>query len=175
MFMNLKQLALFFVFAMLAPILKAQDFTIDTTINRQIHLYVTPYKKALGVKMYPSAISYRQFYRTNKALEVLGYFTLDGFRTTAMVEKYMPIDANENLTWYVGYGAHLGLWSEEWKKKNPNHPAGIALGVDGILGLDYKIKNAPLDISVDWQPSFNFVGANYFESGWAGIGVRYTF
>jgi hypothetical protein len=173
--MNLKQLALISVLALVYNTSIAQDYTIDTTVDRQVHLYATPYKKALGVKMYPSAISYKQFYRTNKALEVLGYFTLDGFRATAMVEKYMPIEGNENLTWYVGYGAHLGLWSEEWKKNNPNHRAGIALGVDGILGMDYKVKNAPLDISVDWQPSFNFVGASYFESGWAGIGVRYTF
>ena len=173
--MNLKQWAFIFVSAFLFHTTNAQEFSSDTIVNRQLHLYATPYKHALGVKMYPSAISYKQFYRTNKALEILGYFTLDGFRTTAMVEKYMPIDGNENLTWYVGYGAHLGLWSEEWKKNNPNHRAGIALGVDGILGMDYKIKNAPLEISVDWQPSFNFVGASYFESGWAGIGVRYTF
>ena len=153
----------------------SQDFTPDTAVNRQVHLYATPYKKAIGVKMYPSAISYKVFGKTNAAFEYLGYVSLDGFRATALYEKYMPIDGNENLTWYVGYGGHLGLWSEEWKKNNPNHNAGIALGVDGILGLDYKVKNAPLNLSVDWQPSFNFVGASYFESGWAGLGVRYTF
>jgi hypothetical protein len=48
------------------------------------------------------------------------------------------------------------------------------VGVDGILGLDYKLKNAPLNFSLDWQPSFNFVGSSYFESGWAGLGIRYT-
>ena len=153
----------------------SQDFTPDTAVNRQVHLYATPYKKAIGVKMYPSAISYKVFVKTNAAFEYLGYVSLEGFRATALYEKYMPIDGNENLTWYVGYGGHLGLWSEEWKKNNPNHNAGIALGVDGILGLDYKVKNAPLNLSVDWQPSFNFVGASYFESGWAGLGVRYTF
>ena len=153
----------------------SQDFTPDTAVNRQVHLYATPYKKAIGVKMYPSAISYKVFVKTNAAFEYLGYVSLDGFRATALYEKYMPIDGNENLTWYVGYGGHLGLWSEEWKKNNPNHNAGIALGVDGLLGLDYKVKNAPLNLSVDWQPSFNFVGASYFESGWAGLGVRYTF
>jgi len=153
----------------------SQDFTPDTAVNRQVHLYATPYKKAIGVKMYPSTISYKVFVKTNAAFEYLGYVSLDGFRATALYEKYMPIDGNENLTWYVGYGGHLGLWSEEWKKNNPNHNAGIALGVDGILGLDYKVKNAPLNLSVDWQPSFNFVGASYFESGWAGLGVRYTF
>lgn len=160
----------------LAASVFAQNFTPDTVVYKQNTTITTsPYKSALGVKMYPSAITYKQFIRTNKAVEVLGYFTLDGFRATVMYEKYMPIEGAENLNWYVGYGGHLGLWSEEWKKNNPNHTAGIALGADGILGLDYKITNAPLDFSIDWQPSFNLVGGSYFESGWAGLGIRYTF
>ena len=152
----------------------SQEFTLDKP-KSQNELTSNPYKKAIGVKMYPSAITYKQFNQQNKAVEILGYFTLDGFRATVLFEKYSPIADVDNLSWYIGYGGHLGLWSEEWKKSNPNHSAGIALGVDGILGLDYKIKNAPLNLSIDWQPSFNFVGSSYFESGWAGIGVRYTF
>ena len=136
--------------------------------------FTTGYKKAIGGKMYPSAISYKSFLTNSKAIEVLGYFTLDGFRTTIMIEKYSAFANTEQLSWYIGYGGHLGIWSEEWKKNNPNHKAGIAVGVDGILGLDYKIKNAPLNLSIDWQPSFNFVGSSYFESGWAGLGIRYT-
>jgi len=136
--------------------------------------FSTGYKKAIGVKMYPSAISYKTFLTNSKAIEVLGYFTLDGFRTTIMMEKYSTFANTEQLSWYIGYGGHLGIWSEEWKKNNPTHKAGIAVGVDGILGLDYKVKNAPLNLSIDWQPSFNFVGSSYFESGWAGLGIRYT-
>ncbi|MEN9697202.1 MAG: hypothetical protein RLZ56_623 [Bacteroidota bacterium] len=173
--MNIKQLLLSLLLVISNIYGNAQDFTLDSVVNRNTHLYAEPYKRAIGVKMYPSAISYKQFIRSNKAYELLGYFTLDGFRATALYEKYMPIEGNEQLTWYVGYGGHLGLWNDTWKLRNPNHPAGIALGVDGIIGLDYKVKNAPLNLSVDWQPSFNFVGASYFESGWAGIGVRYTF
>lgn len=152
----------------------AQNFVIDSSKNTQRGPFTVPYKLALGVKMYPSAISIKKFKNASTALEVLGYFTLDGFRATILKEKYQPIDGNEQLSWYVGYGGHLGIWSETWKKNNPSHTAGIALGVDGILGLDYKVKNAPLNISIDWQPSFNFVGASYFESGWAGIGIRYV-
>lgn len=153
--------------------LAAQDFTIDTAA-RKTGPYQSNYTSAIGVKMYPSAISHKKFYRSNKAIETLGYFTLDGFRATILNEFYAPIEGNNQLSWYVGYGGHVGIWSEAWKKNNPNHTAGIAVGVDGILGLDYKLKNAPLNISVDWQPSFNFVGASYFESGWAGIGIRYV-
>jgi hypothetical protein len=50
----------------------------------------------------------------------------------------------------------------------------VAFGIDGVLGLDYKIKGAPLNLSIDWQPSFNFVGYSYF-SNWGGLAIRYTF
>ncbi len=150
----------------------AQAFSLEP--EQKTGPFTTGYKKAIGVKMYPSAISYKSFLTNSKAIEVLGYFTLDGFRTTVMIEKYSAFANTEQLSWYIGYGGHLGIWSEEWKKNNPTHKAGIALGVDGILGLDYKIKNAPLNLSLDWQPSFNFVGSSYFESGWAGLGIRYT-
>jgi len=152
--------------------LSAQDFTVDAP--KKTGEFSRYYTSAIGVKMYPSAITYKKFIRSNKAIEALGYFTLDGFRATVLYQKYAPIDGVDNLSWYVGYGGHLGIWSEEWKRVNTSHNAGIALGVDGILGLDYKIKGAPLNLSVDWQPSFNFVGASYFESGWAGLGIRYT-
>jgi hypothetical protein len=150
----------------------AQAFSLEPA--QKTGPFNTGYKKAIGVKMYPSAISYKSFMTSSKAIEVLGYFTLDGFRTTVMIEKYSPFANTEPLSWYIGYGGHLGIWSEEWKKNNPTHKAGIALGVDGIIGLDYKVKNAPLNLSIDWQPSFNFVGSSYFESGWAGLGIRYT-
>jgi hypothetical protein len=150
----------------------AQAFSLEPA--QKTGPFNTGYKKAIGVKMYPSAISYKSFMTNNKAIELLGYFTLDGFRTTVMIEKYSAFANTEPLSWYIGYGGHLGIWSEEWKKNNPTHKAGIALGVDGIIGIDYKVKNAPLNLSIDWQPSFNFVGSNYFESGWAGLGIRYT-
>jgi hypothetical protein len=33
---------------------------------------------------------------------------------------------------------------------------GGAVGIDGVLGLDYKFNGAPINMSLDWQPSFEF-------------------
>ncbi len=80
----------------------------------------------------------------------------------------------DGLKWYIGPGAHLAVWNTTWKEKYPgNNPTG--LGIDGVLGLDYKFKGVPINISADWQPSFNFIGYNYFEGGWGGLAIRYTF
>jgi hypothetical protein len=133
------------------------------------------YKTALGVKFYPGAISLKSFIRDNKALEGLAYIYADGVRFTGLYEIYGDINGAPGLKWYVGPGAHLGFWSDHWKKENPESDEGIAIGIDGVIGIDYKFKDVPINISLDWQPSFNFVGYNYFEGGWGGLGIRYTF
>ncbi len=150
----------------------SQDFTVDTIVNRKLHLYASPYTKAIGVKMYPGAISYKQFRPNNKAIEAIGYLTLDGFSLSVLKEFYTPIEDVDQLTWYYGYGGHMGIWSEEWKKTNAG-TSNIAVGFDGIIGLDYKVKNAPINLSIDWQPSFSIIQSYFKNQG--GIGIRYTF
>lgn len=106
--------------------------------------YTSPYKKAIGIKLNPGAISYRSFYTRNKAVEGMGFISIDGFQLTILNEKYTPFANAENLTWYIGYGGHFNLWSERYKLNNPSKSAGVAVGVDGMLGLDYKLKTRPL-------------------------------
>lgn len=133
------------------------------------------YKTAVGVKVYPGAVTVKHFLTDTRAVEALGYVTTDAFRVTALYELHNNLGSVEGLKWYAGAGAHVGVWSETWREKYPARPGGIQLGVDGVIGVDYKIQGAPLNLSFDWQPSFNLIGYNYFEGGWGGIGIRYTF
>ncbi len=135
----------------------------------------TTYTTALGLKMYPGALSVKHFIANNKAVEGLAFISQDGFRLTGLYEIHNDLSSVEGLKWYVGGGAHMGIWSDQWKVQYPERNGSVSIGVDGVLGLDYKIKGAPLNISFDWQPSFNFIGYNYFESAWGGLGIRYTF
>ena len=134
----------------------------------------TDYKTAAGIKFYPGGLTVKTFIKPTVAVEGLGYFYTDGFRLTGLYEWHYNIEGVEGLKWYVGPGAHLAVFNTNWKDKYPgNNPTGI--GVDGVLGLDYKFNSIPINLSVDWQPSFNFVGYNYFEGGWGGLAIRYTF
>lgn len=132
------------------------------------------YQTALGAKFYPGAISIKHFTQKDRALEGLGYFWNYGFRFTGLYEIHGDINGAPGLKWYVGPGAHIGFWNDSWRNRYPSRADGIAIGIDGVLGLDYKVKGAPLNFSIDWQPSFNFIGYSYFESGWGGFAVRYT-
>ncbi len=133
------------------------------------------YKTALGIKFYPGAISLKSFIKPNKALEGLAYIYSDGVRFTGLYEIHGDIAGAEGLKWYVGPGAHIGFWSDNWKHDHPHENSGMIFGVDGVIGLDYKFNGAPINVSLDWQPSFTFVGYNYFEAGFGGLGIRYTF
>ena len=133
------------------------------------------YKTAIGVKVYPGAVTVKHFLNANTAVEGLGYLSADGFRVTGLYELHYDINGVEGLKWYVGAGGHVGIWSDAWKNKYPTREGGLAIGIDGVIGLDYKITGVPLNLSFDWQPSFNIIGYNYFEGGWGGLGIRYTF
>lgn len=133
------------------------------------------YQTAVGIKFYPGAVSVKSFINGNKAIEGLGYFWNYGMRITGLYEIHGDINGAQGLRWYVGPGAHIGFWNNKWKDVYPGRDNGVAIGVDGVLGLDYKFTDFPINVSLDWQPSFNFVGYNYFEGGWGGLGIRYTF
>ncbi len=168
--MNLKRLPLVFILLACISSVSAQDFTLDTA--QALGPYKNPYTKSIGVKVSPGAITYKNMFKTARAIEVIGYASLDGFSASVLKEIYTPIEGAENLSWYIGYGGHMGVWSEEWKKTNPNSSnSNIAVGFDGIIGFDYKIKNSPLNISVDWQPAFSIIQSYFKNQG--GISVRY--
>ena len=129
----------------------------------------TSYKTALGVKVWDGAgITLKHFTSTNKALEFIGYFYKEGARITGLYEIHGPISGAPGLKWYVGPGAHIGFYD----KKYGDH---TYVGIDGVLGLDLKVKNAPLNFSIDWQPSFEFGANRGFVGSWGGLGIRYTF
>jgi hypothetical protein len=142
-----------------------------TSVNAQSRsANSTTYTTALGLKFYPTGVTLKHFLTGNHALEGIGYFYNYGTRITGLYEIYGDINNAPGLRWYIGPGAHVGFY-------NTKYGGGSSAGVDGVLGLDYKVTNAPLNLSLDWQPSFEF-GDNFnngFSGGWGGFGVRYTF
>lgn len=124
------------------------------------------YKTAIGVKIWTGAgVSIKTFIKDNHALEFIGYFDRWGTRITGLYEIHGNLSSEGSLKWYVGPGAHVGLYK------------GItAVGVDGVVGIDYKFSNLPLNIALDWQPAFELGSGdrNGFYGNWGGLAVRFT-
>lgn len=140
-------------------------FSIAITASAQSN-----YKTAVGVKFYPGALSIKHFVSDKNAIEGLAYFFDRGLRVTGLYEIHNNIEGVNGLLWYVGPGIHISSY-------NAKNFGGVGLGVDGVLGLDYKIQSAPINLSLDWQPSFEFgntVANRGFLGNWGGLAIRYV-
>ena len=130
------------------------------------------YKSALGVKVSASvAASYKTFVTSKNALEVQSTFFKQGVRLVGLYEFHsFSFAGAPGLGWYAGPGAHVGFWKKNYRDKY-NSTADI--GLDGVLGLDYRIKNAPINLSLDWQPSLSLVGNAGLSPQFGGLAIRY--
>jgi hypothetical protein len=148
-------------------------FIILTAASQSKSANSSSYKTALGVKVWDGGgLTLKHFWSSKNAGELIGYFWNRGFRLTGLYEIHGDIESATGLKWYVGPGAHIGFY--DYYNRN-NHIDGTYLGIDGVLGLDYKFNGAPINISIDWQPSFEFGDFVGFVGNWGGLGVRYTF
>jgi hypothetical protein len=128
------------------------------------------YKNAVGIKLYPIGVTIKHFISDKNAVEAIGYFLDYGGKIIGLYEIYKDIPSVPYVKWYFGPGAHLAFY-------NAQNGAGSALGIDGIIGLDYKFNSLPINLSLDWQPSIEFGSFKKtgFTGDFGGIAIRYTF
>ncbi|MDB5229577.1 MAG: hypothetical protein JWN76_382 [Chitinophagaceae bacterium] len=134
------------------------------------------YNRAIGIK-FPGgfAVTYKKFIRGNNALEAMAEFASHGIRFSGLYEfHHYNITADSDLGWFVGPGAHIGIWNNAYRTEK-NFDTQLDIGIDGIIGLDYKFKGLPINISLDWHPAISLAGSTGFDPASGGIGVRYTF
>jgi hypothetical protein len=131
------------------------------------------YETAVGIKFWPGAISVKHFISDNHAIEGLANFWDRGFRVTGLYEIHGDINDVEGLKWYVGPGAHIGWYNGTYYHGHDYGSGSLSIGVDGVLGLDYKFSGAPINLSLDINP---YLELNHpYIDVWGGLGVRYTF
>ena len=133
------------------------------------------YKTALGVKVWDGAGITLKHFMSENAIEAIGYFYRRGFRLTGLYEIHGNISGAQGLKWYIGPGAHIGFYNNRYNDNPYYNDSYVAIGIDGVLGLDYKFSGAPINMSIDWQPSFEFAEGLGFSGSWGGLGIRYTF
>lgn len=134
------------------------------------------YQNAIGVNFgwwSGGSLSLKHFIKDDVAIEARLSFWEYGGEACGLYEYYGDFGNVSGLRWYVGAGGHAGVYNHDWSKYYPNRQDGAYLGPDGVLGIDYKFEGAPIDVSFDIQPRFDFPGA-YFNV-WGGLGVRFAF
>lgn len=130
------------------------------------------YKTALGLRLSSNgpavnnSVSIKHFLNPKLAIE--GLFTFDNKAAIgALLEIHNPL-STEGLQWFYGAGAYLGFDSDK------THTDRALMGAQGIVGLDYKFANLPLNLSLDWKPELNIIDNINFEPAAVGFSIRFT-
>lgn len=131
------------------------------------------YQKAIGIKISSGlSASYKNFVKGNNAIELQAMYFNEGFRTVGLYEfHFSNIEGLPGITWYVGPGVHAGFWNKTFSTR---YNTSLDIGFDGVIGFDYKFKNSPINISIDWQPAISIVGKSGLQPQFGGIGLRYV-
>ncbi|MEQ9187711.1 MAG: hypothetical protein RLP15_08240 [Cryomorphaceae bacterium] len=137
------------------------------------------YKNAVGVRAGGSSgLTFKHFTSRGNALEFILWGHKDAIAITGLYEIYVPAFDVPGLNWYYGGGGHVRAFSKSdspdyW---TPNSSEGVGLGVDGIVGLEYKIQPIPFAVSIDCKPYVEARTNGDFRWGIdPGIGIKFTF
>jgi hypothetical protein len=132
------------------------------------------YEHAIGGRFgNANGITFKTTLNEGAMLELIGNFRSNsGARytnLTGLYEIYNPINEVQGLNWFYGAGASIGSY------KVKGHDSDFYLAANGVLGLDYKFEDAPINISLDWIPALQLTPDTGFWGGDIGLGVRFTF
>ncbi|HYF30073.1 MAG TPA: hypothetical protein VD993_03040 [Chitinophagaceae bacterium] len=126
------------------------------------------YKVAVGVRLsnatptLSNAITVKYHMNQRSALEgIISFGSRFGLGGLYEVHNMTTV---QGLNWFYGGGVYVGFENED-----------TYLGPTGIIGLDYKFPNIPLNLSLDWKPELDFIPAINFVPDAFGFSARFTF
>jgi hypothetical protein len=149
--------------------LNAQNYTRDAGIRLGDHF----------------SAMYRQFSNDDEAVEGMVFVGNGGMTFAVMKEFFQPAlgQISENLFFEYGFGSHIGFrYTDHYKVLNrtywlEDHHFTPLLGIDGILGVEYRFPDLPVCLSVDIKPYFEFSTIQVFNIYLQSVGVslKYRF
>jgi hypothetical protein len=89
------------------------------------------------------------------------------FAISALYELHNYDFASDQLRWYYGAGPHLALGS------TTDGFSTFDIGLDGIIGIEYRINEGPISLSADWKPSVAVIGNSGIVGDEGAITLRF--
>jgi hypothetical protein len=129
-----------------------------------------------------SGIAYQLMVDDFRGYKGMMSFRDGGIQITALIESYRPLylKFTDKMYYYTGMGAHIGF--TRWPHQrgfiaNPfryyrgkGHFAPV-IGMDAIIGLEFRLSRIPLTFSLDAKPFFELFGQNIFRLSLFDIGL----
>lgn len=141
------------------------------------------YSTAIGIRAgETSGLTIKQFLGgSSTALEGIVGIWSHGLSATLLFEKYAPAGVS-GLNWYYGAGGHVAFETvrNNWYYRNDRYYEyrhdHVGIGIDGVVGIEYKIKPIPIALSFDIKP---FIELNNHGGALIaldpGLGVKLAF
>lgn len=123
------------------------------------------YRWAVGIRAasYTTGLTVKRTFGAN-AIEGMLVFPYDsGFNFGLIYERRIPV-ISDGFGFYYGGGMHIGSWDHDFN-----------VGIDAIVGLEYKLRKAPVAFSVDYKPMYDFAKDSKFRPWSFGLGAKFVF
>jgi hypothetical protein len=137
------------------------------------------YSTGIGIRGGSEAgLSLKQFISQRSAIEAIVSTSLltsrtnKGLSATLLYERHQSLADVQGLLWFYGAGGHIGLYNTEGNRTlfSRDGDGFVSLGLDAILGIEYKIPPVPITIGVDVKPSVGLRGTptGFFDAAFTG-------
>lgn len=148
------------------------------------------YSQSAGIRFgSTTALSYKKFLVTEEAIEILISGRRDGLQLTTMYVFHEPMQLafSPNFYAYYGAGGHFGYEKRNDMAKVLIGPEGdsfafeeetfFVMGADFLIGVEYRWLAAPITISFDVKPYFDYIGMRKVDSRFwdSAISFKYIF
>lgn len=137
------------------------------SLSAQDYKLGSDYKLGVGIRLstgeptISNSISIKYFLNNTTAAEGLISFG-NRFGVGALYELHQSLNT-PGLRWFYGGGGYLGT----------QHRSAY-LGPMGVLGLDYKFSQIPLNLSLDWKPELDILPKINFVPDALALTARFT-
>lgn len=130
------------------------------------------YFRAAGIRGgLSSGFTYRQHLDPEIAYEGLISFRKGGLQLTALRQKIQPalFEFSEDFYFIYGFGGHVGFnYTDHYyfmfhEYNYSERRFSPLIGLDGFLGLEYRIPGIPLQAGLDVKPFFEFSIFEFFR------------
>ena len=125
------------------------------------------YKVAVGVRLSNSSptlangITAKTFLTDTDAAEaIISFGARFGFGLLYEKHKPMPVPG---LSWLYGGGLYLGFENRK-----------TYFGPTGIIGLDYKFTDVPINLTLDYKPELDLTPSTRFIPDAFALSIRFT-
>lgn len=143
------------------------------------------YKTGIGLRAGgTSGLTFKQFVGNRHAIEAIVGLWHHGVSATALYEHHTNAFNVDGLNWLYGIGAHVSYQTGDQYFYHTSRngtviiyePHVFGIGVDGIFGMEFKIPNAPISVSLDMKPYMEFMSNNHIRGAVdPGLSVRAVF